>query len=119
MEKYLITGEIISWRKYYALFSTGEYFILDIKRLKTITNPTKSDLAVIRTLNNEDFREKLGNARDNYYFSAEFKDEDGNDMSISNIKYYRDPTLISYEYEHCRSLYISNKKKTVNRISVE
>ncbi|RAP54824.1 MAG: hypothetical protein BZ137_00195 [Methanosphaera sp. rholeuAM130] len=104
MEKYLITGEIYDWKKSYALFSDGEYFVCQLNRVKLIKQHSENDLKVIETLNDSDFKNKILNANNNYYLSLEFEDTDNNKIVISNIKCFRNPTLISYEYEHYKSL---------------
>lgn len=104
MEKYLITGEIYDWKKSYALFSNEEYFICQLNRIKAINKPDKNDLKAIKALNNPSFKDKILKNKNNYYLSLEFEDIDNNKIIISNIKCFRNPTLISYEYEHYKSL---------------
>jgi hypothetical protein len=104
MEKYLITGEIYDWKKSYALFSNGEHFICTLNRLKQIDDYDDNDMKAIQTLNDPEFKNKVLNAKDNYYLSLEFEDDNHEKILISKIKCFRNPTLISYEYEHYKSL---------------
>lgn len=105
MEKYLITGEVFETKKLYSLFFTGEYFICDLGKIKLETNPDNLDLKILKNLNNKTFRNKLLKHRDNYYYSLNVENEDEKEsVLVSNIKCFRDPVLISYEYEHLKSL---------------
>lgn len=105
MEKYLITGEIYDWKKAYAIFSNGEYFICQLNRLKLIKEYDENDLKAIKTLNDPDFKNELLKNENNYYILREFEDANNKKILISNIKCFRNPTLISYEYEHYKSLF--------------
>lgn len=71
--------------------------------------PTKvqdeNDIKAIKTLNDSDFKNKILKNNNNYYLSLEFEYKDNNQVLISNIKCFRNPTLISYEYEHYKSLF--------------
>jgi hypothetical protein len=103
MEKYLITGEVYENKKLYALFFTGKYFVCDLGKLNAVSKPTDLDLKIIRKLNDNEFKEKILKYKDNFWYSLNIEDEDKT-FKVSNIKCYRDPVLISYEYEHFKSL---------------
>lgn len=103
MEKYLITGELYENRKLYALFSTGKFFVCDLGKLKAVSKPTKLDLKIIKKLDNKEFKNKLLKNKDNFWYSLNIQNDDQT-YKISNIKCFRDPVLISYEYEHFKSL---------------
>ncbi|AWX31603.1 hypothetical protein [Methanosphaera sp. BMS] len=82
-----------------------EYFICLLNRLKLINEYDENDLIAIKTLNNPDFKNELLKNENNYYLLREFEDPDNKKILISNIKCFRNPTLISYEYEHYKSLF--------------
>lgn len=104
MEKYLITGEVYEFKKLYALFFTGEYFICDLGKIKLEKEPNNLDLKILKKMNNKKFKDKLLEYRDNYYKSLNIQNENEEPIIVSNIKCFRDPLLISYEYEHFKSL---------------
>lgn len=103
MEKYLITGEVYENKKLYALFFTGKYFICDLGKLKAVSKPTDLDLKIIRKLDEKEFKNKLLKNNDNFWYSLNINNDDKT-IKVSNIKCYRDPVLINYEYEHFKSL---------------
>jgi hypothetical protein len=53
-------------------------------------------MKAIQTLNDPEFKNKVLNTKDNYYLSLEFEDDNHEKILISNIKCFRNPTLISY-----------------------
>lgn len=103
MEKYLITGTSYEYKKLYALFYTGEYFVCDLGKLKLSSNNTEMDLMIIQKLDNKEFKNKLLKNNDNYWNLMKI-DYNNESICLSDIKCYKDPVLISYEYEHFKSL---------------
>lgn len=108
MEKYLITGEVYEYKKLYALFFTGKYFVCDLQKLRAILKPTELDLKILRKMANDEFINELLENNDNYWYSLTV-DNDDESIIISNIKCYRNPQLISYQYESFKSLMEMNQ----------
>ena len=108
MEKYLILGEVYENKKVYAIFYTGEYFICDLSKIKAIQKPTTTDLKIIRKLNDTNFKKKILAYNDNYWLSTTIE-HDNKEILVSNIKCYKNPSLISYQYEQFKSLYLKEE----------
>lgn len=104
MQKFLITGEIIERKKRYVVFSSGEEYVFDIKKGKSSIRFDKRDKDVLFKLREKKLVDKLlKNNKDNFWYSINYENEDGEEVHISNIKCFTHPTLINYELEHYRS----------------
>ncbi len=99
LQKFLISGEIYENRKRYVIFSSGEEFVLNINKSKSSDKPNKEDKFILSKLRNEELINKLSQENNNYWYSIDFKDEEGKEIKLSNIKCFTNPTLISYELE--------------------
>ncbi|RAP52015.1 MAG: hypothetical protein BZ138_03870 [Methanosphaera sp. rholeuAM270] len=103
IKKFLITGEIYERKKRYVIFSSGEEYVFNIKKSKSSDNPSEEDKKVLLNLREKELVNKLLKERDNFWYSVNFKDENGEEVHISNIKCFTHPSLISYELEQYRS----------------
>ena len=54
-------------------------------------------------LNGRNGKNEILKNRDNFWYSLNIKNLDKT-IKVSNIKCYRDPVLINYQYEHFKSL---------------
>lgn len=103
MRKFLITGEEYEKQKRYVLFSSGEEFVLNIKESTSSDKPNEEDKMILSKLRDKNLINKLCEERNNYWYSIDFEDKNGNEIYISNIKCFTNPTLISYELEQYKS----------------